>query len=100
MPYSPPAYFKPILESEHYKVYENTRPLPFARTTSTVYSEESLKDASALDREHAMLQGVILDKKETLKLSMRQIESRIQRFIQNKLYMNMACLMYTEKQAA
>ena len=28
MSYSPPAYFKPILESEHYKVYENTRPLP------------------------------------------------------------------------
>ncbi|MFJ5966012.1 YfhO family protein [Bacillus sp. NPDC093026] len=63
MPYSPPAYFQPIMESEHYEVYENTRPLPFARTTSTIYSEESLQHASALDREHAMLQGVILDKK-------------------------------------
>lgn len=63
MPYSPPAYFKPILKSEHYEVYENTRSLPFARTTSTVYSEKSLEHASALDKEHAMLQGVILNKK-------------------------------------
>ncbi|OLP64211.1 hypothetical protein BACPU_26910 [Bacillus pumilus] len=63
MSYSPPAYFKRIMESEQYMVYENTRPLPFARTTSTIYSEKSLQKASALDREHAMLQGVILDKK-------------------------------------
>ncbi|MBR3379030.1 MAG: YfhO family protein, partial [Bacillus sp. (in: Bacteria)] len=63
MSFSPPVYFKPILESEHYEVYENTRPLPFARTTSTVYSEKSLEHASALDKEHAMLQGVILNKK-------------------------------------
>ncbi|MFS0655795.1 YfhO family protein [Bacillus sp. 179-C3.3 HS] len=61
--YSPPAFFEPIMESEHYQVYENTRLLPFARTTSTVYSESSLEHASALDKEHAMLQGVILDKK-------------------------------------
>ncbi|MGE6631787.1 YfhO family protein [Bacillus sp. NPDC077027] len=61
--FSPPAGFKPIMESEHYVVYENTRTLPFARTTSTVYSEESLKKASVLEKEHAMLQGVILPTK-------------------------------------
>ncbi|MEI4791188.1 YfhO family protein [Bacillus sp. FJAT-53060] len=63
MSYSPPSDFQLILESEHYEVYENTRPLPFARTTSNIYSEASLQHASVLDREHAMLQGVILDKK-------------------------------------
>lgn len=43
-----------------YTAYQNDYVLPFVRTTSTVYSEEDLKEAPALVREQAMLQGIVL----------------------------------------
>ncbi|MDN3450641.1 YfhO family protein [Planococcus sp. APC 3906] len=55
-----PAGFEPILTSEHYIVYENQLPLPFLRSTSNAYSEESLAAEPVLRREHAMLSGVVL----------------------------------------
>lgn len=55
-----PYGFKKIAESEHYAVYKNTMPLPFIRTTKNVFSERDLQNASPLEREHAMLSGVIL----------------------------------------
>ncbi len=46
-------------ENETYELYENENVLPFARTTSTVYSKEDLEEVSPLTREHAMLDGMI-----------------------------------------
>ncbi|MGI8316285.1 YfhO family protein [Halobacillus mangrovi] len=57
MPYG----FEPFLSEGGYQVYQNTNKLPFARTTSTVYSERSLEDTSMVGREHAMLQGIVLE---------------------------------------
>lgn len=56
-----PFGFTKVLSSSNYEVYENTNPLPFARATSTVFQEQQLADSHPLIREHAMLQGVILD---------------------------------------
>ncbi|TAA73101.1 YfhO family protein [Planococcus salinarum] len=55
-----PAFFEPILESENYIVYKNQLPLPFVRSASSAYSEESLAGAPVILREHAMLTGVVL----------------------------------------
>ncbi|WP_018395231.1 YfhO family protein [Bacillus sp. 37MA] len=57
-----PYGFEKFVESEHYVVYKNTMPLPFIRTTKNVFSERDLQIASPLEREHAMLEGVILGK--------------------------------------
>ena len=59
-----PAGFEPALESENYIVYENQLPLPFLRSTSIAYSEESLAGEPVLRREHAMLTGVVLKSPE------------------------------------
>ncbi|MFD1032380.1 YfhO family protein [Metaplanococcus flavidus] len=55
-----PANVKAVLESENFIVYENQLPLPFLRSTSNAYSEESLAAEPMIRREHAMLTGVIL----------------------------------------
>lgn len=60
-----PFGFVPFTESDHYIVYKNTLPLPFARTANVVYDEKDLASASILDKEHAMLKGIILNKKST-----------------------------------
>ncbi|HSJ37705.1 MAG TPA: YfhO family protein [Planococcus sp. (in: firmicutes)] len=74
-----PANFEPILESENYIVYENQLPLPFLRSTSNAYSEESLADEPVLRREHAMLTGVILkDPDEQAQLPPAPEESAIE----------------------
>ena len=59
-----PAGFEPILESENFIVYENQLPLPFLRSTSNAYSEQSLAKEPVLRREHAMLSGVVLKSPE------------------------------------
>lgn len=56
-----PYGFTRISSSDNYEVYENNNSLPFARSTSTVFQEQQLADAHPLIREHAMLEGVILD---------------------------------------
>ncbi|MFD2922281.1 YfhO family protein [Halobacillus naozhouensis] len=55
-----PYGFKKIMESEHYVAFENTNILPFVRTTDEVFSEKEMGDAVILEREHAMLEGVIV----------------------------------------
>ncbi|MEY8749960.1 YfhO family protein [Alkalicoccobacillus gibsonii] len=57
-----PYGFEPFEENESYVVYQNQNMLPFARVTSTVFSEEQMQDQPMLTREHAMLDGVILEK--------------------------------------
>ncbi|MGG3665222.1 YfhO family protein [Bacillus gobiensis] len=56
-----PYGFSKVLENKHYEAYENTNLLPFVRTENTAYSEDSLKNAPPLAREHAMLEGIVLE---------------------------------------
>ncbi|WP_458411925.1 YfhO family protein [Schinkia sp. CFF1] len=55
-----PYGFKRYMESNHYVVYRNEHVLPFVRTTKTIYNEETLHQFPVIDREHAMLNGVIM----------------------------------------
>lgn len=55
-----PFGFTEVAKEGDYRAYKNEYVLPFARTTSTLYAEEDLKDLPALAKEHAMLSGVIL----------------------------------------
>ncbi|WZY00503.1 YfhO family protein [Bacillus sp. FSL W7-1360] len=45
--------------NDQYHLYENELVLPFARVATAIYSEEDLAELSMLEREHAMLTGVI-----------------------------------------
>lgn len=56
-----PFGFEEVATIGSYVAYENTYPLSFARTTNKVYTEESLKDAHPIERERAMIDGVILE---------------------------------------
>src|SRR5699024_3718236 len=56
-----PFGFEEVATIGSYVAYENTYPLPFARTTNKVYTEESLKDAHPIERELAMIDGVIME---------------------------------------
>lgn len=56
-----PFGFEEVTKVGPYVAYENTHALPFARTTSTVYTEESLERAHPIEKERAMIDGVILD---------------------------------------
>ncbi|WP_158598393.1 YfhO family protein [Falsibacillus albus] len=56
-----PYGFKPYVKSRHYVIYRNENVLPFVRTTSTIYSSAKLKHDPVIDREHAMLKGVVLN---------------------------------------
>ena len=58
-----PYGFSPFAETENYIMYKNDWPLPFIRTAQKVFYEEDLENASPLDREHAMLSGVVLKEK-------------------------------------
>lgn len=56
-----PFGFEEVATIGSYVAYENTHALPFARTTSDVYAEEDLADAHPIEKERAMIDGVILD---------------------------------------
>lgn len=55
-----PFGFTEIAREGEYRAYKNEYLLPFARTTSTLYSEEDLENTPALAKEHAMLKGIVL----------------------------------------
>lgn len=55
-----PFGFIDILKSDNYVVFENTTILPFVRTAKILFSEKDMEHASALAREHAMLEGAIV----------------------------------------
>ncbi|MFD1029990.1 YfhO family protein [Metaplanococcus flavidus] len=59
-----PYGFTEILASENYLVYENENVLPFARGATEVYQEDKLTMHPPLAREHAMLNGIVLDTEE------------------------------------
>ncbi|NPC91903.1 YfhO family protein [Bacillus sp. WMMC1349] len=56
-----PYGFEKMTESEHYVVYKNKHILPFVRTAKTVFSEKDLNKEPVLAREHAMLEGIVLE---------------------------------------
>ncbi|WP_203332005.1 YfhO family protein [Planococcus beigongshangi] len=60
-----PFGFKEILSSGNYLVYENENVLPFARGATNVYQETVLDMHPPLVREHAILNGIVLDTEET-----------------------------------
>ncbi|RFA32779.1 hypothetical protein CAI16_16910 [Virgibacillus dokdonensis] len=65
-----PYGFTKFAESKQYIVYKNHFSLPFIRTGKAVYSEDQLQSASALDREHAMLSGVVFEEATGQKLNL------------------------------
>jgi uncharacterized membrane protein YfhO len=56
-----PYGFSEVANNERYTLYENENVLPFARASSSTYSEDQLSSLSILDREHAMLEGIIVE---------------------------------------
>ena len=56
-----PYGFTPFVENDDYIIYQNENVLPFVRTTDQVYAYEDAKEAAPLAKEHAMLNGVILE---------------------------------------
>lgn len=59
---SPVPYgFVRTAESTNYVVYQNTNALPFVKASSNIFSEQALADKEMLAREHAMLDGVVLE---------------------------------------
>ncbi|MBP1950947.1 YfhO family protein [Virgibacillus litoralis] len=61
-----PYGFNKIIESENYIVFQNENILPFVRTAKLLFSEQEMKHTSVLAREHAMLEGAIVqDKNDT-----------------------------------
>lgn len=56
-----PNFFKHVQSSGQYHIYENTMSLPAVRITDQYYNADSL--TTPIDREHAMIQGVVLSNK-------------------------------------
>ncbi|MGN7408995.1 YfhO family protein [Sporosarcina sp. SAFN-010] len=56
-----PFGFEEVEHNGKFKAFENEHRLPFVRTTHRVYTEEELEDSPVLAREHAMLNGAILE---------------------------------------
>lgn len=56
-----PYGFNEIITSENFTVYENENVLPFVKGASDVYQEDELTMHPPLVREHAMLNGIVLD---------------------------------------
>ncbi|SNZ17033.1 Uncharacterized membrane protein YfhO [Terribacillus aidingensis] len=59
-PIDAPYGFAPYAESSRYVVYRNEKLLPFAKVTDDVLTEEALANHTPLEREQAMLDGIIL----------------------------------------
>ncbi|RIL71844.1 hypothetical protein BUY49_05110 [Staphylococcus devriesei] len=56
-----PAHFQKIKTSGQYTIYENKLNLPSVKVTNNIYNSQNL--TTALDREHAMLDGLIMEGK-------------------------------------
>ncbi|WP_077622235.1 YfhO family protein [Sediminibacillus massiliensis] len=56
-----PYGFEKYMSSANYVVYKNANSLPFVQTSSNIFSEKELESNSIPEREHAMLQGIVLE---------------------------------------
>ncbi|WP_169871163.1 YfhO family protein [Shouchella patagoniensis] len=72
-----PYGFNEVSSNELYTLYENIHLLPYVRTASTIYSEDDLTNLSILDREHAMLNGIIAADNLSTEPFTSTIENRI-----------------------
>ncbi|WP_414053909.1 YfhO family protein [Macrococcus equi] len=54
-----PENFKLIANNGKYKIYENTKMIPLVRITQNIINSKDL--STPIDREHAMLEGIVLD---------------------------------------
>lgn len=54
-----PTFFKKVKTEGQYQIYENTLNLPSVRVTDQVYDSNSIN--TAIDREHAMIDGVVVN---------------------------------------
>ncbi|WP_233455648.1 YfhO family protein [Macrococcoides canis] len=58
-----PENFKLIQNDGKYKVYENTKPIPFVRITDKFVNANDVSEI--IDREHAMIEGIISEDEPT-----------------------------------
>lgn len=58
-----PENFKLIQNDGKYKVYENTKPIPFVRITDKFVNTNDVSEI--IDREHAMIEGIISEDEPT-----------------------------------
>ncbi|QTQ09136.1 YfhO family protein [Macrococcoides canis] len=58
-----PENFKLIQNDGKYKVYENTKPIPFVRITDKFVNTNDVSEI--IDREHAMIEGIISENEPT-----------------------------------
>lgn len=72
-----PYGFRLYVKEGEYQIYKNTNSLPFVRTSSTVFRNQSLEGASMLEREHAMLRGVILENPSKAEASVETVPNLI-----------------------
>lgn len=56
-----PYQFDKIFSSGDYVAYKNRNILPFLRPTSTTFNRNDFLDASPINKERAMIEGIILD---------------------------------------
>ncbi|MGK3150625.1 YfhO family protein [Staphylococcus shinii] len=56
-----PAFFKKVKTEGQYQIYENTLNLPSVRVTNRVYDSNAIN--TPIDREHAMIDGVVVNGK-------------------------------------
>ncbi|MFP7170005.1 YfhO family protein [Terribacillus halophilus] len=59
-PIDAPYGFEPYMASSNYVVYRNDNMLPFAKVSDDVFQEKDLESHTPLEREHAMLDGIVL----------------------------------------
>ncbi|SDZ86461.1 Uncharacterized membrane protein YfhO [Thalassobacillus cyri] len=74
-----PYGFQETARSKNYIVYKNTNLLPFIRTTDTIFTERDLEDANVLEKEHAMLEGVITARAETTGAEIKEVPDIIKK---------------------
>ncbi|MDY0410262.1 YfhO family protein [Virgibacillus soli] len=58
-----PYQFEKLYQIGDYIAYKNNNALPPVRTTATIFAESDLVEATALDKERAMLEGIVINDK-------------------------------------
>ncbi|MBB4825190.1 putative membrane protein YfhO [Sporosarcina luteola] len=70
-----PFGFKEIAQEGEYVAYQNEYKLPFVRTTSVLFQERDLEGLSALAKERAMLQGIVLEDVDRERATPSEVEN-------------------------
>lgn len=70
-----PYHYHLVKQTKHYNVYENKDILPSFYVTNALYAEKYLKNQPIIVKDHAMLQGVITENRQTAKMKKEQSTS-------------------------